>query len=334
MLASVIGLYVVAARAGEPSYLLSDLTALDLDPTTQRWLFVGFFVAFAAKAPLFPLHTWLADTTEHASPGTSVLLVCVLDKIGTYGMLRICLGLLPEASEWATPLVITLALVSVVHGALLAIGSDNIFRLVGLTSLSHFGLITLGIFVLSRPGGSGAVLYMVNHGLATAALFLTAGHLVRRTGTTSIRAMGGLQKATPVLAGTFLVAGLATLGLPGLSTFVSEILVLAAAFTWNWWAGAVAVLSIVLAAVYVLSTYRRTMTGPERPEFAGARDLDAREVASTSPVLAALLVLGFLPGVLLQVIDPGVDALLTSIGVSDPTPTVAGVVGTDVEGGR
>ncbi|MFC6154040.1 NADH-quinone oxidoreductase subunit M [Nocardioides yefusunii] len=330
MLAGIIGLYVVSAQAaaqsgspGEtPSYLLSDLAALDLDPTTQRWLFVAFFVAFAAKAPLFPLHTWLADTTGQASAGTSVLLVCVLDKIGTYGMLRFCLGLLPEASEWATPLVLTLALISVVYGALLAIGSDDLLRLVGLTSLSHFGLITVGIFVWSRPGGSGAVLYMVNHGLATAALFLVAGYLVQRTGTTSIAAMGGVQKAAPVLAGLFVVAGMATVGLPGLSPFVSELLVIVAAFGWAWWVGAVAVTSIVLAAVYVLSAYRRTMTGPERPELAGVVDLSAREVWALAPVLVALVVLGVRPAPVLDPVDESVDRLFTSVGVVDDRPDV------------
>ncbi|WP_028657219.1 complex I subunit 4 family protein, partial [Nocardioides sp. J54] len=170
LLASVIGLYVVSADAGNPSYLLSDLEQLDIGTTEGRWLFLGFFIAFAIKAPLFPVHTWLADTTEKATPGTGVLLVCILDKIGTFGMLRFCLGIFPEASQWATPVVITLALISIVYGALLAIGQDDVFRLIGLTSLSHFGLITLGIFTMSTQGGTGSILYMVNHGLGTAAL--------------------------------------------------------------------------------------------------------------------------------------------------------------------
>ena len=134
------------------SFLLTDLAALDIDPITQRWLFIGFFVAFAIKAPMFPVHTWLADTTEKATTGTSVLLVCVLDKIGTFGMLRFCLGLLPDASRWATPVVVVLALISIVYGALVAIGQDDILRLIGLTSLSHFGFIVLGIFVFNSQG--------------------------------------------------------------------------------------------------------------------------------------------------------------------------------------
>ena len=161
------------------------------------------------------MHTWLADTTEQATTGTSVLLVCVLDKIGTFGMLRFCLGLLPDASQWATPVVVTLALISIVYGALVAIGQDDILRLIGLTSLSHFGFIVLGIFVFTSQGGSGSILYMVNHGIATAALFLVAGFLIQRRGTALISEMGGVEKAAPVLAGLFLVAGLAALGLPG-----------------------------------------------------------------------------------------------------------------------
>ena len=130
MLGSVIGLYVVSARAGTPTYLLTELSALEIDPITQRWLFLGFFIAFAIKAPMFPVHTWLPDTTEKATPGTSVLLVCILDKIGTFGMLRFCLALFPDASEWATPVVVVLALISIVYGALVAIGQDDMLRLI------------------------------------------------------------------------------------------------------------------------------------------------------------------------------------------------------------
>ena len=322
MLASVIGLYVVSAQAGSPSYLLSDLARVDMSTSAERWLFAGFFIAFAVKAPLFPLHTWLADTTEKATPGTSVLLVCVLDKIGTFGMLRFCLGLFPEASKWATPVVITLALISIVYGALIAIGQDDILRLIGLTSLSHFGFITLGIFAFSSQGGSGAILYMVNHGVATAALFLIAGFLIQRKGTSLISRMSGVEKAAPVLAGTFLVAGLATLGLPGLSQFVSEILVLISAFDRVWWAGAVAVSGIVLAAIYVLWMYQRTMTGPTPPAGEGMRDLDRREIGVVAPLLLALVLFGFYPGPLLDVSNPTVYSLLDHVGVSDDEPVV------------
>jgi NADH-quinone oxidoreductase subunit M len=350
MLAAVIGLYVVSADRGSPSYLFGDLQGLTIDPDTQKWLFVGFFVAFAIKAPLFPVHTWLPDTTEQATTGTSVLLVCILDKIGAYGMLRFCLGLLPDASRWATPVVITLALISIVYGALVAIGEDDMLRLFGYMSVSHFGFIVLGIFVLTSQGGSGAVLYMVNHGIATAALFLVAGYLIKRRGTASIRAMGGVEKVAPVLGGLFLVFGLAALSLPGLSPFVSEILVIIAAFQHHWWTGAIAVSAIVLTAWYILWMYQRTMTGPElvlraprdasslgssgtngsslassgtvREGEAAFRDLDRREVGTLAPLFVALIVFGFFPMPLLNVINPYVDDTLQHVGVRDPAPTV------------
>jgi NADH-quinone oxidoreductase subunit M len=316
MLASVIGLYVVSADAGDPSFLISDLAALDIDPITQRWLFVGFFIAFAIKAPMFPVHTWLADTTEKATPGTSVLLVCILDKIGTFGMLRFCLGLLPDASQWATPVVVVLALISIIYGALVAIGQDDVLRLIGLTSLSHFGFIVLGIFVFSSTGGTGAILYMVNHGIATALMFLVAGFLIQRTGTASIRQMGGVERTAPVLAGFFLVAGLAACGLPGLSPFVSELMVIVAAFDEHWVLGAVAVLAIVLAAFYALWMYQRTMTGPGREGVAPVADLDRREVGIVAPLLLALVLFGFYPMPLLDVINPVVHDTLTGVGIA------------------
>jgi NADH-quinone oxidoreductase subunit M len=321
LLGSVIGLYVVSAQQGSPSYLLGDLQQLDISTEAGRWLFAGFFIAFAVKAPLFPVHTWLADTTEQATPPTSVLLVCVLDKIGTFGMLRFCLGLFPEASDWATPLVVVLALISIVYGAYLAIGQDDILRLIGLTSLSHFGFIVLGIFVFTAQGASGAILYMVNHGIATAALFLLAGFLIRRRGTTLISRMGGLEKTMPVLAGLFLVAGLATVGLPGLSQFVSEILVLISAFDYAWYVGAVAVTGIVLSAVYMLWAYQRMMTGPDVPE-GDTRDLNRRELLVVTPLMVGLVLFGFYPAPLLEVSNPTVYALLDGTGVPDDGPDV------------
>ena len=215
MLASVVGLFVLSARAGAPSYLLSDLMKLDISQNTERWLFLGFFFAFAVKAPMVPFHTWLPDAAGEATPGTSVLLVGILDKIGTFGMIRYCLGLFPNASEWATPVVLVLALISVLYGALLAIGQTDIKRLIAYTSISHFGFIVMGIFALTSQGLTGSTLYMFNHGLSTAALFLIAGYLISRRGSARIADYGGVEKVAPVLAGTFLFAGLSSLALPG-----------------------------------------------------------------------------------------------------------------------
>ena len=322
MLASVVGLYALSADAGNPTYLISELAQLDIGVVEGRWLFLGFFIAFAIKAPMFPVHTWLPDTTAAATPGTSVLLICVLDKIGTYGMLRFCLGLFPEASAWATPVVVVLAVISIVYGALVAIGQDDMLRLIGLTSLSHFGFIVLGIFVLNSQGLSGATLYMFNHGVATAALFLVAGFLIRRRGSSLISDQGGVEKVAPVLAGLFLVAGLGTLGLPGLSPFISEFLVLVGGFNYHWVVGAFAVTGIVLAAIYVLLMYQRTMTGPLRPGLETMVDLDRREVGAVAPLVLAMVLFGFFPQPLLDVINPAIETTMTTVGVTDDAPTV------------
>ncbi|MEI2821134.1 MAG: NADH-quinone oxidoreductase subunit M [Marmoricola sp.] len=322
MLASVVGLYAQSVKAGEPSYLISDLAQLDISTNTGRWLFLGFFIAFAIKAPMFPVHTWLPDTTEEATPGTSVLLVSILDKIGTFGMIRFCLGLFPEASHWATPVVIVLALISVIYGALVAIGQNNISRLIAFTSVSHFGLIVLGIFVMNPQGQVGANLYMFNHGLSTAALFLVTGFLIKRRGSALISDFGGVEKVAPVLAGLFLISGLASLSLPGLSPFVSEFLVLVGAFKYSVWVAAFAVPAIVLAAVYILLMYKRTMTGPPREVTAGITDLVPREVLAMVPLLALIVLLGFWPKPLTTILNPAVDATLSHVGATVSGPAV------------
>ncbi|MDQ3615597.1 MAG: NADH-quinone oxidoreductase subunit M [Actinomycetota bacterium] len=330
MLASVVGLYVVSADSDTgPTYLLSELSTIPMDETVGRWLFLGFFIAFAVKAPMFPVHTWLPDAAAEGTPGTSVLLVSVLDKIGTFGMIRFCLGLFPEASQWATPVVLVLAVVSVLYGALLAIGQDNIPRLIAYTSVSHFGFIVLGVFVMNSYGQTGATLYMFNHGLSTAALFLVTGFLIRRRGSQLISDFGGVEKVAPVLAGIFLVAGLSSLSLPGLSPFVSEFLVLVGAFVYDWWFAIFATLGIVLAALYILLMYQRTMTGPTRPEVAGMRDLDLREISALAPLLVLIVLLGFYPKPLTAIINPAVGATLEQVGVSDPEPDVPGGVAID-----
>jgi NADH-quinone oxidoreductase subunit M len=323
MLASVIALYVESAKTeGGPTYLISELADIDFGTAVGRWMFVGFFIAFAIKAPMFPVHTWLPDTTENATPGTSVLLVSVLDKIGTFGMIRFCLELFPEASRWATPVVVVLAIISILYGAFMAIGSNNISRLIAYTSVSHFGFIVLGIFVMNSRGLSGANLYMFNHGLSTAALFLITGYLISRRGSALISDYGGVEKVAPVLAGLFLVAGLSSLSLPGLSPFVSELMVMVGAFVYSPWAAAFAVPGIVLAAIYILWMYQRTMTGPVREDVLGMRDLNVREVSAVAPLLLLIVVLGFFPRPLLDIINPSVENTMSEVGTSDPTPKV------------
>src|SRR5215216_1483961 len=329
MLASVIGLYVQSARVGEPSYLLTTLSALPLGTGTGRWLFVGFMFAFAIKAPLVPLHTWLPDAAEESSPGGAVMMVGVMDKIGTFGMIRFCLGLFPEASQWATPVVLALAVISIIYGAILAIGSRNMMRFIAYTSISHFGFIVLGIFAFTTQSMVGSTLYMLNHGLSTAALFVVAGYLIRRRGSRDIHAYGAVERTAPVLAGLLLFAGLSTLSLPGLSSFVSEFMVLAGTFTRHPVHATVSTLAIVLAALYILIMYQRTMTGavqPERP--VRVRDVSSRERLAMAPLVLLIVVLGVFPKPMLAVIEPAVSVLMQHVGVTDPQPRVT------AEGGR
>ncbi len=305
MLVAVIVLYVKSG-GGETAFLVDNLAAVALDPTTEKWVFIGFFIAFAIKAPMFPVHTWLPDTTQHAPAGTSVLLVGVLDKIGTFGMLTLCLPLFPNASQWAAPVIVVLAVVSIIYGGLLAIGQRDLMRLIAYTSVSHFGFIVLGIFTFTAEGTAGSAFYMVNHGLSTGLLFLVAGFLFLRSRdgkSQIITDFGGMQRITPVLAGVFLVAGLSALSMPGLSTFISEIMVLVAAFGVNKWAAVFAATGVVLAALYVLLTYQKVFTGEKNPDLVDKPDLSGREKWVVAPLIALMLLLGFVPGIALQYLD-------------------------------
>ncbi len=328
MLVALIGLYVVSAQVtGTGTFDFGVLVGIDIDPDLQKLLFLGFFLAFAIKAPLWPFHTWLPDAAAEAKPGTSVLLIGVLDKVGTFGMLRYCLEIFPAASEFYAPFVIALAVIGIFYGALLALRQHDMKRLFAYSSMSHFGFITLGIFVFTSQGQSGSVVYMVAHGLSTAALFLTAGFLMARFhGSSLIADYTGVNKAAPVLAGFFLVAALSSLALPGMVSFVGEFLVLLGAFERYMWVGAIATVGIVITAAYVLRLYQKTMTGPLKPELAGMKDLRGREVTALVPIAALSIVLGFFPAPLLNVINPAVDQVMTTIGASDPAPTISSAV--------
>jgi NADH-quinone oxidoreductase subunit M len=325
MLAAVIGLYVVAAdQLGSGTFDFTQLRQLNIGDGVERLLFLGFFIAFAIKAPLFPFHTWLPDAGAESPIGGAVLLVGVLDKVGTFGLIRYCIPLFPDASKDFAPLVLALAVVGIFYGALLAIGQRDMKRLVAYTSIAHFGFIALGTFALTSQGGTGAVLYMVNHGLSTGALFFVVGFLIRRRGTRDVDGYGGMFSVTPLLAGCFLIAGLSALSLPGLSTFVSEFLVLVGTFTRYRALAIVATVGIVLAAIYVLYLFQRTMTGPLKvPELRGARDLSLRESLTLAPLIALIVVLGVYPKPLLDTITPAVTATLTQAGSADPQPAAA-----------
>jgi NADH-quinone oxidoreductase subunit M len=343
MLASVIGLYVVSGtRLSEATFSWTELQSIaaTVPESTQIWLFLGFFVAFAIKAPLVPFHTWLPDAGAEAPVGAGVLLVGVLDKVGTFGFLRYCLPLFPLASQRLAPLVLTLAVIGVLYGALLAVGQTDMKRFVAYTSIAHFGFIALGIFAFSTQAFAGAALYMVNHGISTGMLFFVVGLLIVRGGSRLIGDYGGVHKLAPLLAGAFLVAGLSSLALPGTNSFVSEFLVLVGSYPREPVFTILATVGIIFAALYVLWVYQRTMQGPVRgaallsavggpgtlldPDVATEKgrsrfpDLNPRELAVLTPLIVLILVLGFFPGPVLDVINPSVTATLSEVGLTDP----------------
>ena len=336
MLAAVVGLYVATAGSDAFTAGTFDFRAIVaavaggefvVNPAVMHLLFGGFMFAFAVKAPLWPLHRWLPDSAVEATPASAVLMMAIMDKVGTFGMLRYCLTLFPDSARLFSPLIITLAVIGILYGAVVAIGQTDVMRLIAYTSISHFGFIILGIFVMTTQGQSGSTLYMVNHGISTAALFLIAGFLVSQRGSRLISAYGGVQKVAPVLAGTFLVAGLATLSLPGLAPFISEFLVLIGTFSRYPVFAVLAAGALVLSAIYILWMYQRMMTGPVLPALAEGehkiRDLLPREMAVVAPLIALLLFFGVYPKPALDVINPAVTHTLTTIKQPDPEPRMA-----------
>jgi NADH-quinone oxidoreductase subunit M len=324
MLVAVIALYVYSSQSAvtghHGTFLFSQLMHVTFSPDAQKWMFLGFFLAFAIKAPLFPFHTWLPDAAASAQPGGAVLLVGVLDKVGTFGMIRYCLELFPSASKYFTPLVLTLSVIGILYGAIVAIGQTDMKRLIAYTSVSHFGFIGLGIFAMTSQGQSGATLYMVNHGFATGALFILAGFMISRRGSSRIADYGGMQRVAPVLAGLFLISGLATLSLPGLSTFVSEFLVLVGTFSRYKLPAILATVGIILAAIYILWMYQRTMNGPTAPEVEKLPDLRPRELWAAVPLVALVIAMGIYPKPVLDVINPAVHQTMAQIHMTDPRP--------------
>ncbi len=323
MLASIIGLYVISGTHGGHTFDIGQLSEMHkyMSSTTQNLLFLGFFIAFAIKAPVWPLHTWLPDAAAAATPGTSVLLLGVLDKVGTFGMIRFCLTLFPDASKTFTPVILVFAVISILYGAFLAIGARDIKRLIAYTSISHFGFITMGIFAMTTQGHSGASLYMFNHGFSTAALFLVAGWMISRRGSSTIADFGGLQRVTPVMAWSFFIAGMSSLALPGLSSFVSEFLVLVGTYTRYPVAAVIATFGIVLAALYILIPVQKALHGPTTPGNENLPDLNLREKIAIAPVIAVIVALGFYPAPLLNVINPASAHVLEVQGFTDPVPS-------------
>ncbi len=319
MLVAVIALYQ-QGPGGDQGFLISQLTGLHMSATTERWLFVGFFLAFAVKAPMVPVHTWLPDAASEARPATAVLLVGVLDKVGTFGMIRFCLQLFPNASKWATPVVMVLAIISILYAAMVAIGQKDMMRVIAYSSVSHFGFIVLGIFAMTTTSQTGADLYMINHGFTTAALFVFAGFLIARGRSKNYPDYGGWQRVTPVLAGFFLLACLSGLALPGLNSFVSEFLTVVGTFQRYPVAGGFAVFAVILSALYMLLLFQRLYTGKKPEDKHHVLDLGVREKVVAGALAFFIIGLGFYPKPALDMLRPAVSQTMQHVGVHDPAP--------------
>ncbi len=340
MLAAILGLYFLSRQqglgaGGNGTFDYVELLKLTITPGLAKLMFLGFFVAFAVKVPLFPFHTWLPDAHTEAPTAGSVLLAAVMLKIGTFGFVRYAIPLFPSAARYFATTMMVLGVVGIIYGSLVAMVQKDIKRLVAYTSVAHLGFIVLGTFALTRQGVAGGALYMVNHGLSTGALFLIVGFLYERRHTRLISEFGGLAAVTPVLAGSFLVAGLSSLALPGLNGFVSEFLVLVGTFGRHRLLAVLATTGIVLAALYILIAYQRTMQGPITVEAnRELPDLSLRERVVIAPVLALIVALGVYPKPVLDRVAPTVDQLLDRVGATDPAPAVPGGADATVEIGR
>ncbi|HWP65881.1 MAG TPA: NADH-quinone oxidoreductase subunit M [Candidatus Limnocylindria bacterium] len=304
----------VKVATGSWGFGYDAILALGLSPREQLWLFGAFALAFAIKVPVFPLHTWLPDAHTEAPTGGSVILAGVLLKMGTYGFLRFAFPFFPDATVVTAPLFLTLAVVGIVYGALVAVRQADMKRLVAYSSVSHLGFVMLGLFALDHTAGAGAVYQMLNHGVSTGGLFLLVGMLYERRHTRLLAEFGGLWAAVPGYAVALLVVLLASAGLPGLNGFVGEFLILAGSFQRWPWAAAAATSGIILGALYLLVMYQRVAFGPlEREENRRLADLDRREIAVIVPVIALCIAMGLFPTPFLSRIEPSVERMLARV---------------------
>jgi len=275
------------------------------------WLFLGFFIAFAVKVPLFPFHTWLPDAHVEAPTAGSVLLAAVLLKMGTYGMLRFNLGLFPEQSHLNAPWIAVLALIGIVYGALVAMVQPNMKKLIAYSSISHLGFVVLGIFSFTQAGLNGAMFVMLAHGISTGALFMLAGIIYERRHTYEISQFGGLATPMPVYSTFFLFIVLASVGLPLLNGFIGEFLVLSGAFQTHVWWGVVGATGVIWSACYLLWMYQRVFFGTiKHTENSSLSDLALRERVALWPTAVVALAMGVAPLLWLNAIDPAVHGVL------------------------
>ena len=315
------------------TFSLGPLMQTHLTGSQGVLLFLAFTSAFAVKAPLFPLHTWSPDAYTEAPEEGSVVIAGVLAKLGTYGIIRFDLSLFPQATRTLAPLMLTLAVIGVVYGAIVACAQRDLKRLVTYSSLASIGFIALGTIALSQQSLAGGVLLMLNHGLIVGALFILIGFIYQRRGTWQAGELRGLQKAAPVLAGVFTVVMLASVGVPGLNGFVSEFLVLLGTFiTHRWWA-VVAIVGVIISVVYLLWAYQQVFHGPPREADEKTRDLAWLERAVMAPLIILIVFLGVYPKPVLDRINPSVNQLIAHVesrtgSSTQPSVAVRGVEGT------
>jgi NADH-quinone oxidoreductase subunit M len=284
-----------------------------IDATTAKWLFMAFFAAFAVKVPLFPLHTWLPDAHTEAPTAGSVILAGVLLKMGAYGFLRFSIPLFPQAARDLAPVLLVLATIGIVYGAVVAAMQRNVKRLIAYSSVAHMGFAVLGIFALTTQGLDGGLFTMISHGLTTGALFLLLGMLYDRRHTYEITAYGGLWRSVPILGGLFCAAAFASIGLPGFSGFVGEFLALLGTFVIDAPYAVVSALGVVLAAVYLLWAFQRVFMGRPTGTNATLKDVSIREAACVLPLLGLSLFLGLYPKPVLDRVEPSLKVVIQQV---------------------
>ncbi len=313
----LVGIVAVAfihqRQTGVFTFDLVTLTRTHLGLGSQVLLFLGFTAAFAVKAPIFPFHTWSPDAYAEAPVGGSVILAAVMAKLGTYGIIRFDLSLFPRAVVDLAPLLLTLGVIGILYGAVVACATRDLKRLVAYSSLAHLGFIVLGTFALTTQAVTGSVIQMVNHGLVIALLFIVIGWIYERRKTWQASELRGLQRPAPILAGVFMVGLLATIGLPGLNGFVGEFLILIGTFlTHRWWA-VVATGGVVVAAIYMLWAYQQTFQHAPDPADAATPDISWREGAIVAPLVVLIVFLGVYPKPVLDRITPSVNLLVRHV---------------------
>jgi len=321
MLVALIGMYWLHHQAtGAWSSNIFDLYTLDIKYSTQVWLFSAFALAFMVKVPMFPVHTWLPDAHVQAPTGGSVILAGVLLKMGTFGFVRYAMPLFPEALEASIPCLIVLSVVGIIYGALVAMVQPDIKKLVAYSSVSHMGVVMLGLLAMNQQGLSGGVFQMLSHGLSTGALFLMVGFIYERRHTRMISEYGGLAKQMPVYVTLFIVVTLSSIGLPGLNGFIGEVLILLGSFEHHPIATAFATTGIILGAVYMLWMVQRVMFGPlTNKANQSLTDLNRIELLSIAPLIALMFIMGLAPGPFLDKMASSVDRVLVEMAPEGPS---------------